>query len=394
MGAIEKIRGTKRLYVIAIVLAIVVFTSIRCSNNKNSGNIHITGNIELTEISIAFKIPGRLAQLNVEEGDYVKKGMIIACLDTNEPMKQRERAEALLASSNLRAARLRTAIEFQKENVKGQIEIRRAEQDQAMALLKELESGSRVQEIEKAKAVVERAKTEHEHAKTEWERAQKLYINEDISTASRDIYKAAYESSLASLKQAQEQLALVIEGPRAENIEAAQSQVARAKAALNLAEAQRLEIKMKKIDLEIALTEVKNAQAELSLIEIKLEDSTATSPIDGVVLVKVAEAGEIIGAGTPVVTIGDMYNTWLRGYINEPDLDRVKLGSKVRVKTDSGGIFQGNVSFISSEAEFTPKQIQTKQERVKLVYRIKVAIENPKGELKRNMPVEAEILIN
>jgi HlyD family secretion protein len=113
------------------------------------------------------------------------------------------------------------------------------------------------------------------------------------------------------------------------------------------------------------------------------------------VLVKSADVGEILAPGTTVLTIGDIDRPWLRGYINETELGRVKLGSKVQVTTDSyrGKVYQGRVSFISSEAEFTPKQIQTQEERVKLVYRVKIDLENPRHELKSNMPADAEILV-
>jgi len=120
----------------------------------------------------------------------------------------------------------------------------------------------------------------------------------------------------------------------------------------------------------------------------------AVSPIDGVVLTKAAEVGEVLAAGTAVITVGDLDHPWLRAYINERDLGRVNLGDKVKVTTDSfpGKVYWGRISFISSEAEFTPKQIQTKEERVKLVYRIKIDLENLNHELKSNMPADAEIL--
>ncbi len=129
--------------------------------------------------------------------------------------------------------------------------------------------------------------------------------------------------------------------------------------------------------------------------ESQVDDTVVTTPIDGVVLVKAAEAGEVLAAGTTVVTIGDLEHPWLRGYINESDLGRIKIGQKVKLTTDSypGKAYEGHISFISSEAEFTPKQIQTKEERVKLVYRIKIDVDNSSLELKNNMPVDAEIVL-
>jgi HlyD family secretion protein len=124
-----------------------------------------------------------------------------------------------------------------------------------------------------------------------------------------------------------------------------------------------------------------------------LTDTVIYAPIDGVVLVKSAEAGEVLAAGTTIVTIGDLDHPWLRAYIGETELGRVKLGQKVRLTTDSyaNKSYTGTVSFIASDAEFTPKQIQTKEERVKLVYRIKVDVDNSEHDLKNNMPVDAEI---
>jgi HlyD family secretion protein len=105
--------------------------------------------------------------------------------------------------------------------------------------------------------------------------------------------------------------------------------------------------------------------------------------------------GEVVAPGTTIVTVGDIDHPWLRGYINETDLGKVKIGQKVRVTSDTypGKAYNGRVAFLSSQAEFTPKQIQTQQERVKLVYRVKIEVENPGRELKSNMPVDAEILL-
>ena len=126
-----------------------------------------------------------------------------------------------------------------------------------------------------------------------------------------------------------------------------------------------------------------------------MEDTTVSSPIDGVVMVKSAEAGEIVAAGAVIATIGDLRRPWLRAYVAERDLGRVKLGADVKLTTDSypGKVYHGKITFIASEAEFTPKQIQTPDERVKLVYRIKIDVDNPQQELKANMPVDAEIVL-
>lgn len=364
-------------------------------NDTSSRKIAISGNIELTEVNIAFKTTGKLIELFVKEGDSVKKGMVLARLEKEQLLHQRDRASAVLASAESVLAQLQTAIQYEKETINGQIEQRKAELNQAEAQFRELQKGFRSQEIEQAKALANKARTEHGLAKEDWERTQILYESKNISSAQYEQFKMRYESSTASLKQAEEQLALVVEGSRKEDIEAAHAQVDRARASLKLTEALRLELKRKKQELEARKAEIDRTGAELAIVESQLEDTIAVSPIDGVVLVKAAEAGEILAAGTPVVAIGDLAHPWLRGYISERDLGRVKHGSRVKVITDSfpDKIYQGQLSYISPEAEFTPKQIQTPEERIKLVYRIKIDIDNPNHELKLNMPADAEILI-
>ena len=132
------------------------------------------------------------------------------------------------------------------------------------------------------------------------------------------------------------------------------------------------------------------------MTDTQINDTVVVAPIDGVVLVKSAEVGEVLAAGTTVVTIGDIDHPWLRAYINETDLGRIKLGQSATLTTDSfsGKTYPGRISFIASEAEFTPKQIQTQEERVKLVYRIKIDVDNRSHDLKSNMPVDAEIQVN
>jgi HlyD family secretion protein len=266
----------------------------------------------------------------------------------------------------------------------------------ADAHLTELLNGSRPQEKEEARDAVERAQTEYDRSAADWKRAQTLFKNEDISAADFDQYRTRYETADAQLKSAKEGLDLVLEGPRKETIAQAQATLGQTRAALRLAEAQRLELKRRKEEIATRLADIAGRRADLAIVATQLSDTEAISPIDGVVLVKAAEPGEILAAGTTVVTVGDIFRPWVRAYLSELDFGKVKLGDKVNVSTDSfpGKVYPGRVTFISSEAEFTPKQIQTQEERSKLVYRVKIEVENPNQELKSNMPADAEILIN
>jgi HlyD family secretion protein len=146
-------------------------------------------------------------------------------------------------------------------------------------------------------------------------------------------------------------------------------------------------------DIDQGRARVAQAQAALQLVKTQLSYATVVSPLTGVVLSKNIEPGEYVAPGTAVVTVGDLVNVWLRAYIEETDLGRVKVGQRASVTTDTypGKRYEGRVSFIASEAEFTPKNVQTQKERVKLVYRIKIDITNPKMELKPGMPADAVI---
>jgi len=182
---------------------------------------------------------------------------------------------------------------------------------------------------------VESVESEIDRAKKDWDRAQTLYKNDDISTAQFDQYRNRWESAQAALKSATEREALVLAGPRAEVIKAQQGQVERARAAVKIAEANSLEMKRREQDLATRRAEIARSTASIAMIDSQLADTIVASPVDGVVLVKAADVGEVLAPGTTVVTVGDIDHPWLRGYVNETDLGKIKLGAKAKVTTDS-----------------------------------------------------------
>jgi membrane fusion protein YbhG len=388
----------KRIIIILLLLGVAgtAIYTFRGMKRQPDNRIVVSGNIELTEVNIAFKTAGRLIERNVDEGDGVKSGQVVARLDRDQLTAQRERETAGLASADSQLAQAVTSVEWEKANLAADIEQKRADLASNEARLAELKNGARPQEKLDAKAAVDAAQSELERSKRDWDRAQTLYKNDDISTAQYDQYRNRWESATAALNSAREREALVLAGPRAEVIHAQEGQVERARAALKMAEVNALEMKRREQEMNTRRSEIGRSKASIALIDSQLADTIATSPVDGVVLVKAADVGEVLAPGTTVVTVGDIDHPWLRGYINETDLGKVKLGSKAKVTTDSypGKTYWGRVTFISSEAEFTPKQIQTEQERVKLVYRIKIEVENPHRELKSNMPADAEIVLD
>jgi HlyD family secretion protein len=386
----------KRIIPIVLLVAVIVAAGLLWSARRNRDDdriVRLSGNLELTQADMSFKAPGKLIARLVNEGDNVKKGEMLARLDAQQAADQHTRDVAAIRSAQSSAEQLRTQIEWQRATLEGDVATRAAEVRAAQAVAEQLETGSRPQEKEQAQAAVQDARSQFQQASADWQRAQELFKNEDISKAQYDQYEMRFRSTRALLDQAQQRQALVLEGPRKEEIRQAQAQYARAKGALAVSEANRLELKRKEEELVARRAEIERAKAQAGISESQLQDMSIYAPFDGVVLTKSAEPGEVLAAGATVVTIGDLDHPWVRGYIRETDLGKVKLGQRVKLTTDSfpGKTYSGTITFISSEAEFTPKQIQTTEERVKLVYRIKIEVDNSTRELKSNMPVDAVI---
>ena len=223
--------------------------------------------------------------------------------------------------------------------------------------------------LDKAVAADKSAVVRLDQAKADLDRYSVLYQEGGVSKRVFETYTTQFETArnardeaLSRIRLAREQLDLRTIGPRQETIDQAQAKVKAAEETLN------------------------QARQQLSYTEI-------TSPLEGVVLSNSAEVGEYLNPASPVVTLGATATPWLRAYINETDLGRIQLQQKVSVSSDSfpGKSYPGQISFISSQAEFTPKSVQTFEERVKLMYRIKIDLKNPENELKPGMPADAVI---
>ena len=324
----------RRILIAAIVvvvgIAIYLVSSLR--NHGDDGSMLLSGNVEITETNVGFKIPGRVIEIPVEEGSVVKEGDVLAKLDGAE-----------LASV---------------------VEQNRASMQEASARLSELKEGSRTQEIEQAKSNVIAQEAELQRVKQDYERADVLYKNGAISKAQFDASKSAYDVRTATRKSAQEALSLAQEGARKE-------------------------------DIKIGEHRVEQARAGLAVSETRSKDTVIYAPIAGVVLRKNVEVGETVSQGMPVFTIGDLKSPWIKVYVKEDKIGLIKLGQKAYISVDSykGKTYEGVVSYISSEAEFTPKTVQTPEERVKLVFGVKVRIKNENDELKPGMPADVKIAL-
>lgn len=292
--------------------------------------LKLSGNIEAHESVVSFKVQGRIVELPIEEGRYVKQGELLARLDDDDYRQQVSVDEATVRA-------------------------REAELDLALA-------GSRVQEIKAAKQTLLDAEVDLDLQKREFRRRQKLLSEQGVSQEDLDSASAQLKRAQATYERVKQNYDQIVEGTRKE-------QIAVYRANLQL------------------------ARENLEMSRVKLRYTVLTAPTSGVILVRQAELGEVAAPGTPVVTIADVDHLWLRGYINETDLGRIRWGQPATVHTDTfpHTTYPGRVSFISSEAEFTPKSVETHKERVTLVYRVKIDLDNPNHELKPGMPADAVI---
>jgi len=294
--------------------------------------LKLSGNIEAHESLVSFKVTGRIVGLPVDEGMCVKAGDLLARLD-NDDYRQQVVVDEAVASVRDRQLTLGLA-------------------------------GSRHQEIEAARQAILDAQADLGQRKKDYARYQALAEKDEIPAQTRDQAATNVTRAQATYDRAQQVYNELVEGTRQE-------------------------------ELAVDRANLHQADQNLHLSRIRLAYTVLRAPFTGVVLVRQAELGEVVSPGTPIVTLADLDHLWLRVYVPETDLGKVRWGQDVEVRTDTypGKVYRGRISLISSEAEFTPKSVQTEKERVTLVYRVKVDVENPNYELKPGMPADAYIKV-
>lgn len=335
-----------------------------------------SGTVEVTEVLPSFQVAGKIDNTNFEEGQIVKAGQILSTIDSTELSEQLARTQANLQFAHSRLDVLGAQARYMERSVEARI-------SSARANLEKITSGLRPQEIEKARQAVIQARAAADLAEEKAARAEVLYSQEVIPSARRDETFRESERAQAVLRQAVEALDLAEEGARAED-------VAVARAALDSATAEKEEVKRARLEVTSARHQLELAEAETRVAETRLSYATLRSPIDGIVLSKNIEIGETVLPGAPIASIADLSRVLVRFYIEEPDLGLVHLGEKLSIFSDSypDSTFPAILTFLSDSAEFTPKTIQTRNERNKLVFLAKVTAQNPDQALKPGMPVD------
>ncbi len=326
----------KRLILILLLLGVLIALGVWLYwGNKQTepGILRLSGHIEATETDLGFKVPGKIAAIRFEEGEEVQAGQVVAELESQDLRREVDAAQARLAAARANRAKL--------------------------------ERGYRPQEVAQAQAEVGRAQADYEDKAKDYRRMQNLFKRGVVPASTRDKAEAAYLMAKETLSQARENYDLRKEGFRQEDIKAARA-------------------------------DLRQAQAALELAETRLGYATITSPVTGVVLARPMEPGQVAAVGATVLTLGDLDHAYFEGYIPETDLAKVHYGQKAVVTTDTypDKRYPAWVSYISSKAEFTPKSVETYKERITLVYRTKIRVENPQHELKPGMPAQARIFLD
>jgi len=296
-------------------------------DKADKGVINLTGTVDAREVALAFQVNGRLLSLHADEGDAVKIDQPVAELDPTDYQLILQRAKA--------------------------------EAESARMALAALQAGTRPQELRVAEAAVARARSELQFADAELKRITEMMPQQLASQEQLDQAQLRHHVAVSAQEQARHTLELLREGPRREDIERARADLAARQAAL--ASAQRM-----------------------------LDYSHLTSPVNGVISLRLVEAGQVVNAGQAVLRVTELTTPWVRAYLRESDLPHVKVGEAAEVHVDGlpGKTFHGRLSFIAPDAEFTPKTVETRELRVDLVYLVKIEIDNTEGLLKVGMPAD------
>lgn len=330
---------------LTVIIAPLAFLA-ACSEAAPADRLRVSGHVEATETRLAPEAGGRILTLTVKEGDRVQPGQVVMTLDTRDVQLAIQRARAEVAGAE---AQLRLAT-----------------------------AGARVEDLRQAQSQIETARAEEKLARTE------------LAAAEQDL--ARFESLLASNSGSRKQRddAATRRDLAGDRVASAQSRVRTAEGALG-----KLRAGSRPEEVDAARARVAGVAAQVAALEKTLGDATVQAPVGGIVTEKLVEVGEVIAPRAPAVILVDLDRAWADVFVPEPAIPRITIGQTATVFTDGGGPgIPGTIGYISPKAEFTPRNVQTAEERSKLVYRVRINVDNKNGVLKQGMPVEAEIPLN
>jgi HlyD family secretion protein len=314
-----------------IVLAIAGWLVYRQFAGSRPDKLILHGNVDIRQVNLGFRVTGRVKEMKLEEGDVVRAGDVISALDDGPYQDQVHLAEAQVA--------------------------------QARASYAKMANGFRKEEIDQARAQLAQAKASYENALRTFDREDKLLQTHVISQSDYDAATSSRDSLKAQVQSAQANLDLELAGNRKE-------------------------------DIDSAMAQFDNAQANLDAAKRNLTDCRLRASVDGVVLTRSVEPGTIVATSTVVYSICETSPVWIRSYVDERDLGRTYPGMKALVYNDTypNRPYTAQVGFISPIAEFTPKNVETRELRADLVYRLRVILEKPDRYVRQGMPVTVQLL--
>lgn len=300
------------------------------SHEGKKSALTLFGNIDIREVTLGFRVPGKLAKLMYDEGDTVKAGQVLAFLDAEPYSNQVVNAQA------------------QMESMRARLKLR--------------ETGNRPEEVAQARSLVREREATATNAERLFKRSEELLAAKAVAVQDRDNAAASFDEAAARLKSARDNLALLEAGFRAEDIAQARADLAQ-------------------------------AEAGLATAKLQAKDTVLSTPSDGVILTRAQEAGAILQAGSAVFTLSLVNPVWVRAYVHEPDLGRIHPGMNVEIRSDSrrDRPYTGQIGYISPRAEFTPKTVETTELRTALVYRLRVVVDNADEGLRQGMPVTVTV---
>ncbi len=328
---------------IRIAVVLLTIAAAACTEEPPSDRLRVSGHAEATETRLAPEVGGRILTLTVKEGDRVQPGQVVLTLDTRDVELAIQRARADLAG--------------------------------AEAQLRLVMAGARVEDIRQAASQVEAARAEVQAAQTELAAAEQDFTRFDTLLTNNSGSRKQRDDAETRRNLARDR------------VTAAQSRARTAEEALAKQKAG-----ARPEEIDTARARVTAANAHIATLEKGRDDASLTSPIGGIVTEKLVEVGEMIAPRAPAIVVVDLERAWADVFVPEPAVPQIKIGQPATVFTDAGGPgLAGTIAYVSPKAEFTPRNVQTAEERSKLVYRVRINVDNKDGVLKQGMPVEAEI---
>lgn len=417
--------------VVAAVAGALIYGARRGAPRQN----FFSGVVEAREYDLAFEISGTIKDMRVDEGDPVVAGKPLAHLDARQLRAEVLSSQAALGKARAELKRLEAGSRPQEiasardrvgqaranleQLINGataeQLREARARMQAARARYQEQHNGFRPEEVASARAAEQAARSDMQTARADLVRYRALFREKEISEQQFEATENRYQQARGAWRSAAEQYRKMRSGYRKEQRRAAYNDYRAARAAYQdlakgtrpeLIAAARAELHYqqqqlslavagpRREDIEAAQRAVQQAQAQLQAVTVRLSKTALRCPADGVVTARPLEPGETVGAGVPVLKVSEVAHPWVFIFVPETEIGQLRLGQLCQIKVDSlpGKTFRGKVIWVSDKSEYTPRYIQTQRERVNLVFRVKVAVENPQGELKPGMPADVQVL--